>query len=340
MGNGNNGNIKVKEVSPFVDEASWIAEKTGDLIDTMISIDDIDMKKIDTLTAGILSGRYDTGFNVQETGTLKDALAGGRLSAKVLRLIARKCSIVNTCIDALVREISTMKWYIEEVKGTSPPQFHKTRLTKFYQRPVFAWRDQGRHFIRFMGMILRDLFVLDYILVEKVRNTSKRIIGFHPLDPGLYSIVEKTGGIGFFKLDDFYTGGDKKIPKLYPKNAIYLIMYPRTSSYYGISPLEGILEEMGALVFSTIALRKEFTHGEIPPGILNLGPMGETQQRRIKNELITTRGMQWLIKILFGIASAQWIELKRSNAEHQKSELIYIIKYYLYFLILICIFDL
>jgi len=175
---------------------------------------------------------------------------------------------------------------------------------------------------------------VDWNLIEKVRNGNKKLIELEPLDAGLYNIVAKkvngklTNRVDYYMPNDRYMGmdtsgdnPDSQKRRIYPRDAISKMMYPRTGTLYGTPIIQSIIEEIGTIVFSTIHARKSFTDGEIPEGVLNLGKMSKADQERVEGKLIEGKGQSWKLKMLYGTSICEWVEFKRSHRDQELSEI-------------------
>jgi hypothetical protein len=320
--------ITKDELKTLRDECMMVMEETPDLLKAFCGAAGIpepsqdEIKKLSTLTAGILSGRYEyAGFGTSNTNSLSLLLNGAKLSVQTMREITKQCSVVNTCVDSWSRNISNTSWKIEAREGYSERPTIKRRVEDFFKKPLYY--ENGYNFRQFMSRNVRDLAIVDWSLMEKLYSKGGKLLGLTPLDVGVYTIEfdEDLGYPKYYYYDNILKNGKVVKSKIPAQNCVSIFMNPCTESGFGNPPIEGILEEIGTLVFSTIAIRKDFTHGEIPEGLLNLGMISRATADSIESDMMTKAGQSWKLRILWGLATAEWIELKRPNTEMQRSQL-------------------
>ncbi|MCD6318091.1 phage portal protein, partial [Candidatus Aerophobetes bacterium] len=108
-----------------------------------------------------------------------------------------------------------------------------------------------------------------------------------------------------------------------PDEIIYFQFNPNTYSIYGQPIIESIIDEVATLLFTNEYIASYFTEDSIPPGILNLGPIGPEAYKAAKQEFMMYRGRlsKQFIRVVRGSNNIQWIWLRRANAESQLDEL-------------------
>ena len=243
-----------------------------------------------------------------------------RLPFRTLRQIYKKSSSVRSCVDTISREVSNLKWKIEIKKGfPGNNQEHLDIAKDFFTNPNFDQESFGQILSKF----LTDLLVLDAGVLEKVWSIGKK---------NLLEIVARDGAEFIPMLDPKgYLLGYQQRPEEITRERVdftkeeimYLSFYPQTNSIFGNPTIDSIVDEVATLLFATQYVATSFTEDEIPPGILNLGVIGEEAYVRFKRSIKEERGRKKdrFLRVIFGPEKVQWIELKRPNREMQTAEL-------------------
>ena len=243
-----------------------------------------------------------------------------KLPFNTLRQIYKKSSSVRSCVDTISREVSNLKWKVEVKKGfPGSGRKHLNIANDFFMNPNFDQESFGQILSKF----LTDLLVLDAGVLEKVWSIGGK---------NLLEIVARDGAEFVPMLDSKgYLLGYQQRPQEITRERVdftkdeimYLSFYPQTNSVFGNPTIDSIVDEVATLLFATQYVATSFTEDEIPPGILNLGVIGEEAYLRFKRSIKEERGKKKdrFLRVIFGPEKVQWIELKRPNREMQTAEL-------------------
>ena len=244
----------------------------------------------------------------------------GVLTWKQLWDIYRKSSAVRISVDMIVREIASLDREIV-------PKERVKRITRRLSRGIrdcedfFEQPNANREpFETILKKICTDILVYGPGVIEKVKSKSrKKILEIYARKSSTFKIDKDKHGhlIGYQQL---YQG--KKV-KFRPDEIIYISFTPVTYSIYPLPIIESIIDEVATLLFTNEYIASYFTEDSIPPGILNLGPIGEQAYQAAKQEFMAHRGRlsKQFIRVVRGSPNVQWLWLRRANAESQLDEL-------------------
>lgn len=273
---------------------------------------------------------------------------GARLTYSQLRQVYYNSSAVRPCVDGINRRISNTPWTIKPVNDEDFSKEHQKKLFNFFNNPNANKESLAQLSTRF----LNDVLVIDAGAVEKVRALKGNLLELVARDgttispkvdetgllqyyeqrptataPGNYNPgrTRPGGSKGYSNLGATTSVGGGRVIKFPVNDIIYIMMYPRTSSIYGTPIIDGIVDEVAALLFSNVHIARSFTEDEIPPGVLNLGEIGEMAYDRCKEDFRQKKGefggKDYGLKIVYGTKQVEWVDFKRANKEMQVAEL-------------------
>jgi len=251
-----------------------------------------------------------------------------KYTASTLRQMYKYTSVVRSCVDGIVRIITSLPWTItyiaaETNSGFTPSAAQRERreeLIAFLKKPNVNPETSRSFWSKF----LEDLLVLDIASIEKVYNIPKsKILELVVRDAS--TIIPRLTREGvLYRYDQVLSGGERSTVKFTPDEMIFSILNPTSYSYVGTPILESIVNETAAVLYSTKYIANSFTDDEIPPGILHLGHIGTKAYERLKDSFETERGehSRNKMKVVDNVDIVEWIELTRKEMEKELSALI------------------
>ena len=303
-----------------IGRAHALTVKAGDIREEMA--DRADANRADTdYSSGmdmIAPGRRDPRF-VKGRDTTYDDYAfpewqprTGRLSYALLRKIYERSSYVRPCVDALVRSVSSLPWVVRPFKGGDPR--HANQVSEFLRDP----NSNEESLRKIFGQVLTDVMVIDEGIIEKVRSLDGTLLELFARDGATFIPIKDVHGIlyGYVQKMEPY-----ELVKFSKDEVMYFELYPTTWSAYGLPIIETIVNEIASLMFSVQWIADSFTEDKIPPGILVLDHIAKDAYDRAKTEFQSGEDSQFTVKLFRNVGKAEWIELKKSNAEMQLAEL-------------------
>jgi len=245
-------------------------------------------------------------------------------TAPVLRRVYQKSAAVRSCVDAIVRQISTLDWEIVAIasaksRKVKPNLAMVDYVTNFLSNPNI----NKTTFRELLAAALTDVLVLDFGAIEKVFS-ERELRELWVRDGGTISGEYDEHGVllQYWQQRATALGADATDPiKFYPNELVELHLYPQTDTSSGRPPIESILDEIAALLLSTKNIAQSFVLNEIPPGILHLDGIGREAYERVKAEFRAGRLERDRIRMFANVKEVKWIELRKPNREQQLDEL-------------------
>jgi HK97 family phage portal protein len=287
-----------------------------------IALNDIDIVDIAKKSKSKAKAK-DPAFSSWYLGDLDHAslYRSGRLSFKELEEIYFQSSIVRAIVDGITRVISSLDWKIVSLsaeKEMSPKRLHF--INSFFQKP----NANDESFSTIIRKLVRDLLIYDASVIEKVKSKAHSLSEIYARDGSTFEIRIDEHGIVKGYTQRVYTPSEQSVT-FDPDEIIYMSLYPRTSSPYGTPPLDALVNEIAAVMFATRLVAKSFELDEIPPGILNLGKIGQVAYDRAREYFKERRESgrkNYELTIVHDTDKVEWIPLTRMPQELQLSELI------------------
>jgi hypothetical protein len=259
-------------------------------------------------------------FNLEDTAIGPDHARGlKRLPFDTLRRMYRQSSAVRASVDAVVREVSNLNWVVRRKEGHEVNESHINEVKAFFVDPNVD-KESVRQII---SKVLTDILVLDAGVIEKVWSLSgNKLLEIVVRDAAEFvPKVDKHGVLlGYQQKSENFIFD----PVDFDSDDIsYMMLYPQSNSIFGQPILESIVDEVATLLHAVNFVGSYFTEDEIPPGILNLGHIGETAFNRFKRDMRARRGKpkERTVRSIYGTDKVQWVEFRRPNREMQTVEI-------------------
>jgi len=237
-----------------------------------------------------------------------------RISDAVLRTLYLRNSRLRECIDGIAGEISSRIPVLVPIQKGLPKDFY-TALESFSEQ-FFSKVNRKKDTIHsLISKVVRDLLVHDRFFIEKVRNKKGELVELYVRDP-MYMIIDKdSSGV----IERFRQVIDGKEVVFSPNDIIYGVLHPCSYDDYGISIIEGIVDEVASLLLATRTIANHIFDDSIPPGILVLGEIGDVAFQRLREEFNNPQ-LRNRIRVLRNIDpnKVHWLRLDRSFSSESK----------------------
>lgn len=271
---------------------------------------------------------YDPGFTTWNLGGNRDlsptsASRYGNLSWRELEEIYEKTSVIRAIVDGITRTISSLDWRI--VSNDPDSTVTNVRLknkikevTEFFKNPNV----NSESFGTFRSKLVRDLLIYDTCVVEKRFDNSGRLIELWAQDPKYFHIVANEHGTVTRYTQRFATN---KTVDFNPYEIVYMIQHPSTSTHYGKPVLDALVSEIASVLYSTQLIAKISEYDQVPPGLLNLGKIGQTAYERLKEhfeEQASGGKAFYEIAVVHDTDKIEWVPLTKSPKDLQLTELL------------------
>lgn len=238
-----------------------------------------------------------------------------RLAYSVLNKCYKRSSAVRPAVDGIVREITTLPFTIDGYPGKKFDEGHKTEVEALLNDP----NRNKETFREILAKALTDMLVYDAGAIEKVKSPSGKLVELMARAGDTMTPVGDEHGV----LEKYVQNVNGTQQDLEKDELIYMMLYPRAGSLWGMPIIESIVDEVGTLLYSNEHIAKSFTEDEIPPGILNLGEIGKQAYLDAKEDFKVGKGQkkEFKLRVVHGTKEVAWIDFKRPNREMQLDEL-------------------
>jgi len=272
---------------------------------------------------------YDPSFSTWDLGKNRDLSPStnaryNNISWRELEQIYLKSSVIRAIIDGITRIISSLDWRIvSNTPDTSNISVRTKnqikRATEFFKNP----NANDESFSTFRSKVVRDLLIYDTSVIEKVFNKNRELTEIWSRDPKHFHVkINQHGVVGGYE-QRFVN--KNRVVSFAPEEIIYLVMHPSSSTPYGNPVMDALVNEIAAAMLSTQLIAKISEYDQIPPGILNLGKIGEQAYERAR-EYFEEGGSggkkDYELTIIHDTEKVEWTRLTKDPKELQLSELI------------------
>lgn len=192
-----------------------------------------------------------------------------------LRQFAVTYPIARACINHRLSQITQLSWAITPTKVILDEKEKKgasERCDLIKKKLHFPSGQRQMSFTGFLNKIVEDTLVIDAVAIEKKKTTGGDIIGWQPFDAATIELLLlEDGSIPQPPLPAYQQRiNGRIINQLTTDDIYYGMMHPRTSSPYGLSPLESLV------VTVTTALKLQsynlgyLSEGNVPEGFVEI----------------------------------------------------------------------
>lgn len=225
----------------------------------------------------------------------------GLLQFRTMNRIYEQSAIVRMVVDTKINHIGMLDWDIEpkESKNKLTPSQESARddIRRLFRRP----NPNGDVWDTFIRRALKDLFVLDAMVIEKVIGGLGQISELYSIDGGTITpLVDEHGTLQKYEqrvkpTATYYSlqtgiGFEEKVAVFDPRDLVYIVHHPSNSRVWGRSPLETLTVEVGADLYAMNYNAMNFVEGQLSKKVLILGKIGERALIRAEEVLQEQRG--------------------------------------------------
>jgi Phage portal protein len=219
----------------------------------------------------------DRGFMPGVSGDVKKVGYGkpSKVSFDQLKLIAASDTIIRICINTIKKAVSQAEWNIipkrQNINDYSTE--HIEKATMFFE----LVNSQGENLRTLLDMSVEDILTIDAGVIEKVFNADGELTELNAVDGStIRPVINKFGDLGGY----VQMINTKIVARFAPNEIIYIMQNPQNDIRnfgYGKSPIEEILMTVQASLNADVYNAQIFSKDNIPPGLLDLGNMGNDE---------------------------------------------------------------
>lgn len=192
-----------------------------------------------------------------------------------LREFSMSYPIARACINHRISQVTQLAWAVtpkELVADDNKVNTMRETGKEITKKLKFPTGDKHLTFRGFLTQFIEDLLVLDAAAIEKKQNFGDEIVGWRPFDAATIELLlMPDGSIPRAPKPAYQQKINGSVTaKLTTDDMYYKILHPRTSTPYGLSPLETLV------VTVTTALKLQswnlayLTEGNVPEGFVQL----------------------------------------------------------------------
>lgn len=247
----------------------------------------------------------------------------GRINFHLLRHLYANSSAVRPAVDGITRQVSHLPWDIFHKDMQFHPPAQSAVIKEFFQFPNSDNEDLNTVFSKYV----HDLLVIGKGVIEKVRNINGKIVELVARDASVIrpKIDQFGNTVGYEELRRHTNTVIRTHDK---KDFIYRAFTPNSYHLGTIPIIETIINEVALLMLSVKAIGWAFTRGEVPPGVLHLGDIGQEALVRAQASFEASAGLQGenKIRVVDNVDSVNWVQFTKPFREMQVAELMPIIE--------------
>ena len=273
----------------------------------------------------------------------------GGVSCKVLRAIAQKAWVINTCINHIQKKARPFfkpatdrnsRGFIIEKKDVDLTKKKTVRDKKAEEIRDFllntgSYEDSDRDdFVKYCNKLLRDVLTLDQISTELQYNKMKKLCAFFAVDAGT---IEKVMPLTQDEIDSNINPEGYKYLQIIegaPSAAytsdtmIFDFENPRTDIYhsaYGYSYVEQAVDLISSVIHTFAYNMGNFTENKIPKGIFLVNGDADEDEIDTMTDYIAEimsggPANQWRIPVIPSGGKDNTIEWKEINGKNREME--------------------
>ena len=228
--------------------------------------------------------RYQFDYNHQGNQFRRKPMSN--ISFQILREYSTTYEVARAAINARKRQITSLEWEIVPLDQSGDKMEYKNNKIKMANdiQLVSKFFDNigGRtmRFRKFLDMVIEDLLVLDAVALMRVKSKGGDLLQLTPIDAATIKLL----------VDDF---GDTPEPpntayyqvirgalvaELTTDDLIYDFMNPRSSTPYGLAPLETLIIVVSSALRGNLVNLNYLTDGNVPEGFYTMPESWSMQQ--------------------------------------------------------------
>lgn len=228
--------------------------------------------------------RYQYDYNHQ--GTQLRRKPQSNISFQILREFSTSYEVARACINARKRQITSLEWEIVPMDDMHAEDTMATNTKKYSDDITLVsefFHGMGGPNVRFrnlLDMIIEDLIVLDAVALLRKKTVAGDLMYVTPLDAATIKLV----------VDEFGNTPEPPEPaykqiirgaitaEMTTNELIYDMMNPRSSTPYGLAPLESLIVIVSSALRGNLFNLNYLTDGNIPEGIMSMPADWSPQQ--------------------------------------------------------------
>lgn len=197
-------------------------------------------------------------------------IGSSTITPQTLRSFSTQYDVARACINRRKRQINGLEWDIVSAR-TDDKKDYKTVVEPM----KLMFKNLGGYKVRFrefLDLIVEDLLTLDGVALEKIYNRGGEITYLKPIDSALIYLKVTDSGDTPMPPDPAYAQviRGKEVATWTADEMYYEMMNPRTSTPYGLSPIESLILGISAALKSELFNLGMLTEGNIPEGFFSV----------------------------------------------------------------------
>lgn len=212
---------------------------------------------------------YNIPMQSQSSSNLSQNSKPASVSFQQLREFSVYYWTARACIQKRQEQMASLEWAVaplDDKDKSNASQKKAEEITKFFKNIG----GPNRSYRHFLDMVLEDLLVLDAMAVYKVRNFKNDLAYLFPIDGSTIRLKVDASGLPVMPPDTAYIQyiRGQKVAEMTSDEMIYGMLNPRTSTPYGLSPLECLILVVQSALKSELSNLYILQEGNIPEGLM------------------------------------------------------------------------
>lgn len=189
----------------------------------------------------------------------------GKIGYDKLRSFSVHYSVARSAIDYLKTKVQKLHWDVRPIDDTTANEAQIKAVKQFFKKPLghaSTYRD-------FIDAIIEDYLVIGAFSLEKIQTRNGQFLGeFNLVDPATIKLlIDESGRTPIPPLPAYrqYIRG-QKVADLTTNDLLYVKKNGRSSSPYGLSPLESLIVQTESALQGALYSLRYFSDGTVPEG--------------------------------------------------------------------------
>lgn len=212
-------------------------------------------------------------WDIAGTGSDFKKRPDNAIQPEILRRFSVTHEISRICINARKRQLSQLDWDIVPIRSTGKQKqdsySEQADLVKQFFKHLGGYRSRFR---QMQDVLVEDLLVLDQICLYKEKDAAGRLLWLKPVDAATIKVVVNEYGDTPEPPDIAYRQyiRGKLTAEFTADQLIFDLMNPRTTTPYGLAPLESLILVVSAALRSTLFNLDYLSFENLPEGLLEM----------------------------------------------------------------------
>jgi len=184
-----------------------------------------------------------------------------------LRFLANSNAIIRYCIEERKRQLTQLKFAVRYVDKAKPNDERCKKVEKLLNKPCGLYPN----FRSFLGAWLEDMFSIDAVAIKPVFDIDQNVKGIELFDASNISLkIDERGQIPSPPqvAYQYVAKGMQNIKSYNTEQLLYSRFTARTSSPYGYSQVEQLVDTIETLLLRNNYLKTFFSDGTLPESII------------------------------------------------------------------------